>query len=62
MLCCNECNIETESALTAVLYIDQLSQQRNNFLQRYAHKHLRNMRLHHNLDFSKGTASNINDK
>ena len=53
MLCCRDCNIETESALTAVLYIDQLSQQRQNLLQRYAHKHLKNMRIHCNNESGK---------
>lgn len=47
MLCCEGCNLETETTLTAVLFVDQLASQRANILTKYAQKHLKNIATNH---------------
>jgi len=49
MLCCQDCTLETDATLTTVLFIDQMSAQRQQIMTQYAHKHMKNIRNKNNI-------------
>lgn len=58
MLCCTDCNIETESTLTTVVFLNPPPTQLHNKLHQYAEKHQKRMHLKKQLEQSPTPPSN----